>query len=299
VYVCPPGVHMSTEHSVRLIQGPRLRFVRPSADLMFESMARCYGDKSIGVVLSGAGSDGALGSLAISRVGGGIIAQQPDSCDFDGMPSAVLKIGATTMKLPPEQIAAALQKLVQPTSEAMRADEQCATEFDLVTRVMLADDHQIMLNGLRLLLDGEPDLSVVGQVEDGETALRCIAELKPDVVVMDICMPQLDGIEATREIVSRMPSTKVVALSSRSDADTVNRTLEAGATGYLTKHRAFGELAQAIRCVEQDQEYFSADIARLVDPKRTRVTPTSIAETDIMNEIHRAQQETSHDSKTD
>jgi chemotaxis response regulator CheB len=242
---------------------------------MFESMARCYGDKSIAVILSGAGSDGALGSLAISRAGGSIIVQQPSSCDFGGMPAAVLKIGSTAMRLPPDQIAAALQKLLQQPADAARIDVEGANRVNPITRVMLADDHQIMLNGLHVLLNGEPDLSVVGQVEDGETALRRIAELTPDVVVMDICMPKLDGIEATREIVTRMPSTKVVALSSRSDAVTVNRTLEAGATGYLTKHRAFDELAQAIRCVERHQMYFSGDVARLVDPTRMRVPPTS------------------------
>jgi two-component system chemotaxis response regulator CheB len=264
VYVCPPGVHMVAEHSVRLIEGPRLRFSRPSADLMFESVAQNYADRSIAVVLSGANSDGAQGSIAIADAGGCVIAQQPESCKYSHMPAAVLTVGATQTSLPPDQIAAALQELVTSASAARKAGN------NLATRVMLADDHQIMLNGLHVLLDGEHDMTVVGHVADGKAAVRRIAELAPDVVVMDIAMPHMDGIETTREIVSRTPSTKVVALSAHSDVGTINRMVEAGASGYLTKNRAYGELAQAIRSVEQNRFYFSDDIARLVDMTRLR-----------------------------
>jgi two-component system chemotaxis response regulator CheB len=270
VYVCPPGVHMVAEHSVRLIEGPRLRFSRPSADLMFESVAQNYADRSIAVVLSGANSDGAEGSIAIAGAGGCVIAQQPESCKYSNMPAAVLTIGATQISLPPDQIAAALQKLVVPRRAAAKQ------VTNLITRVMLADDHQIMVNGLHVLLDGEHDMTVVGHVADGEAAVRRVAELAPDVVVMDIAMPHLDGIETTREIVSRTPATKVVALSAHSDVGTINRMIEAGATGYLTKHRAYGELAQAIRSVEQDSFYFSDDIVQLVDMKHLRAPSLNI-----------------------
>jgi two-component system chemotaxis response regulator CheB len=264
VYVCPPGVHMVTEHSLRLIKGPRLRFSRPSADLMFESVAQNYADRSITVVLSGANSDGAQGSLAIADAGGCVIAQQPESCKFSHMPAAVLTVGATQTSLPPDRIAAALLNLVAPRGAAAKPIP------GLITRVMLADDHQIMLNGLHVLLDGEHDMTVVGHVADGEAAVRRVAELGPDVVVMDVAMPHMDGVETTREIVSRAPSTKVVALSAHSDVGTINRMVEAGASGYLTKNRAYGELAQAIRSVEQNSFYFSDDIARLVDMTRLR-----------------------------
>jgi two-component system chemotaxis response regulator CheB len=271
VYVCPPGFHMATEHCLRLIEGPRLRFVLPSADLMFESMARCYGERSIAVVLSGANADGALGSLAIAGAGGSVIAQEPESCQFADMPTAALKIGATAIRLPPERIATALQELVCHECPAPPR-----TTASGITRVMLADDHQMMLNGLHVLLDGEQDMTVVGQAADGQAALSRFAELAPDVVVMDISMPHLDGVETTREMIARTPSTKVVALSAHSDIGTVNRIVAAGATGYLTKNRAYGELAQAIRSVEQSRAYFSDDVARLVDLRRVRVPPMHI-----------------------
>jgi DNA-binding NarL/FixJ family response regulator len=108
-------------------------------------------------------------------------------------------------------------------------------------------------------------MRVVGRAEDGTVALQRISELTPDVIVLDICMPGLDGVEVTHQIVSREPAAKVVALSSRCDAYMVNRMLEAGATGYLTKGRAFGELAQAIRAVKSAHRYFSRDVERLVD----------------------------------
>ena len=94
VYVCPPGVHMTTEHCVRLTAGPKLDFVQPNADLMFESASRTYGDRAIAVVLSGAGSDGALGSVAISQAGGTVIVQDERTCSFPSMSKATTNIGS-------------------------------------------------------------------------------------------------------------------------------------------------------------------------------------------------------------
>src|SRR4051812_23767561 len=93
VYVCPPGMHMTAEHAVRLVAGPRLNYVRPSADLMFRSVADAYGDRAIGVVLSGNGSDAALGSLSIVEAGGRVVAQDPASCERPEMPAAALLLG--------------------------------------------------------------------------------------------------------------------------------------------------------------------------------------------------------------
>jgi DNA-binding NarL/FixJ family response regulator len=186
------------------------------------------------------------------------------------MPSAALKIGATRIQLAPEQIAEALRKLVRaphrPTTHAGRS----ADEYGRKTTVFLADDHEIVLEGLHVLIDGEADMRVVGKAEDGRVALQRSTQIVPDVIVMDICMPGLDGVDATHQIVSRAPSVKVVALSSRSDSHIVNRMLEAGASGYLTKCRAFDELARAIRAVKADQLYFSSDVAKLVDSNRLR-----------------------------
>jgi two-component system chemotaxis response regulator CheB len=263
VYVCPPGVHMVAERSVRLIQGPHLQYVRPSADLMLQSAAQAYAAQSIAVIFSGSGSDGAVGTLAVARCGGSVIVQHPESCDYKSMPAAAMNSGAAQASLPPGQIAAALQRLVSVPVQL----ESNATfrGTDHLTRVMLVDDHKLLLDGLHVLIDGENDMKVVGRVEDGARAVQRASELEPDVVVMDICMPGMDGIQATREIVARLPAAKVVALSAQSDASTINRVLQAGARSYITKDRAYDELAGAIRRIERDQPYFSADIAGLVD----------------------------------
>jgi two-component system chemotaxis response regulator CheB len=273
VYVCPPGAHMIAEHCVRLVEGPRLRFVRPSADLMLESMARAYGDRAIAVVLSGAGADGAAGSLAISKAGGHVIAQDSQSCAFNSMPSAVLRMGATETELPPYAIAAALEKLVSPTSQSGSSAASPDSNIGRSnTRVLLVDDHQIVLDGLHVLIEGECDMEVVGRADNGQLALRQAFETAPDVIVMDICMPDMDGVLATRQIIASAPSIRVVALSSRSDAATVNRVLDAGAKGYLTKHRAFGELVDAVRSVKRNHPYFSRDVAGLVAGRFAQAT---------------------------
>jgi DNA-binding NarL/FixJ family response regulator len=178
------------------------------------------------------------------------------------MPAAALKVGATRTQLTPPQIAIELRKLVAAAPVPPEPLTRGAK-----TKVFLADDHQIVLEGLHVLIEGEADMRVVGRAEDGTVALQRISELAPDVIVLDICMPGLDGVEVTHQIVSRESSAKVVALSSRCDAYMVNRMLEAGATGYLTKGRAFGELAQAIRAVKSAHLYLSRDVERLVDAR--------------------------------
>lgn len=269
VYVCPPGLHLVVERSLRLVHGPRLNFVRPNADLTLRSAARAYGDRAIGVVLSGAGTDAAFGALALAHSGAPVIAQDPSSCDHSGMPMAVLRVGATDRCLPPHAIASALCALVQaaPGTSTVHGP---ASDRPGVTRVLLADDHRIILDGLNALLAGEADMQVVGSAEDGESALRFAGELLPDVVVIDIGMPGLDGVTATRRILSRAPAARVLALSSRTDAGTVNDMLGAGATGYVSKQRAFDDLAQAIRSVRRARMYLSVDVAPLVAPWRLR-----------------------------
>ena len=279
VYVCPPGIHMVAEHSLRLAAGARLNFVRPSADLMLESAAGAYGDRAIGVVLSGAGWDGALGSLAISQAGGTVIAQEEESCAFADMPTAASNVGSSELRLPPEQIAGALQQMVQQCVP-VHSDPPMASSGEAASplRVLLADDHRVLLDGLRLLIDGEADMQVVGCADEGVAAVRRADELLPDVVVMDICMPGLDGVEATRQIISGASSAKIVALSSFSDAGSMARILQAGASGYLTKHRAFGELIQAIRSVANGKPFFSRDVAGLVASGRVRIQAPSASE---------------------
>jgi two-component system chemotaxis response regulator CheB len=263
VYVCPPGVHMTAEHCVRLIDGPKLHFVRPNADLMFDSVGKTYGDRAIGVVLSGCGSDAALGSLAIAHAGGKVLAQDGRTCGFPDMPNAAIKVGSVELVLTPAEIALELHRLVEGGSPVQAGVAEDTAALPPI-RVLLADDHRIVLDGLGVLLEGEPDLRVVSKVEDGAAAIRIAAELAPDVVVMDIRMPGLDGVAATREILMSAPATSVLALSAEGDPGTVDAMLRAGALGYLTKQRAFSELVQAIRTVIEGKPYLSQEVARMV-----------------------------------
>jgi two-component system chemotaxis response regulator CheB len=265
VYVCPPGVHMTTERSVHLVDGPQIEFVRPSADLMFDSVAHAYGEHAIGVVLSGCGADAALGSLAIAHAGGTVIAQDARTCEFEDMPAAAVKVGAAATVMTPAEIALELERLVH--GRAWRRGPSTDAPIDIV----LADDHRIVLDGLRVLLESEPDLHVVAHTEDGAAAIEAAVELEPDAVVMDIRMPGIDGIESTRQILDKHPDIRVIALSAENDPVYIDRMLRAGAAGYLTKHRAFDDLVTAIHTVMEGKPYLSPEVARLV--KSGKVTP--------------------------
>lgn len=129
-------------------------------------------------------------------------------------------------------------------------------------RILLADDHGVVRKGLRFLLESEPGLEVVGEAADGRQAVDLAAELKPDIIVMDIAMPRLNGIEATRQIVRDRPETAVIMLSMHSDEEYMVRTLAAGAKSYLLKDSAEGELVQAIHSVSDGKPYFSPAIAK-------------------------------------
>jgi len=122
-------------------------------------------------------------------------------------------------------------------------------------KILLVDDHKIVCNGLRTLLEKEADMKVVGEAADGRAALRLSQEIKPDVVVMDVSLPELNGCEATRKIIAKLPKVKVIALSMYSDRKFVYRMFKAGASGYLPKDSAFEELSRAIRAVVKDQMY--------------------------------------------
>lgn len=132
--------------------------------------------------------------------------------------------------------------------------------------VLLADDHTVVRQGLRSLLSLEPDIEVVGEAEDGRQAVQIAGQLRPDVVVMDIAMPQLNGLEATRQIIKEKIPTKVLVLSSYSDDEYVHRLTEAGAAGYLIKQTAANDLIKAIREVHNGNAFFSPAISkRLLD----------------------------------
>jgi two-component system, NarL family, response regulator NreC len=131
-------------------------------------------------------------------------------------------------------------------------------------KVILADDHQIVRHGLRSLLSAEPDIEVVGEADNGRTVVRLVQELSPQVVIMDISMPDLNGIEATRQILSDFSGVKVIALSMHSDSLFVLNMFKAGASGYLLKDCALEELVKAVRTVMNRKIYLSPSISDIV-----------------------------------
>ena len=134
----------------------------------------------------------------------------------------------------------------------------------MVTKVLIADDHQIVRQGLRTLLEKEHDLKVVAEAEDGRSTVRLARETQPEVIIMDVAMPDLNGIEATRQIVSELPKAKVIALSMYADRRFVVNMLKAGASGYLLKDCAFEELTRAIRAVLAHKTYLSPGVSDIV-----------------------------------
>ncbi len=134
----------------------------------------------------------------------------------------------------------------------------------MAIRILLADDHKIVRQGLRTLLQKEPDMEVVAEAEDGRASLKLAQELAPHVVIMDVGMPDLNGIEATRQVLAESPNIKVIALSMHSDRRFVVNMLKAGASGYLLKDSAFEELASAIRAVMTNKTYLSPGVSDVV-----------------------------------
>jgi two-component system, NarL family, response regulator NreC len=131
-------------------------------------------------------------------------------------------------------------------------------------RILLADDHTIMRNGLRLLLERQPDFSVIGEASNGHEAVE-LADLKaPDIVIMDVAMPMMNGIEATARITAASPKIAVVILSMHSDESYVLRALKAGARGYLLKDSAEGDLIGAVRAVAANKAFFSPAVSKVL-----------------------------------
>lgn len=143
----------------------------------------------------------------------------------------------------------------------------------MTIRIVLADDHKIVRDGLRSLLGKEKDMEVVAEADNGRTTVELVKDMRPDVVVMDIGMRDLNGVEATRQVSSGWPGVKVVALSMHSDRRFVEGMLEAGAAGYLLKDSAFEELARAIRAVVAGQTYLAPDVAGVVVETLVRKSP--------------------------
>ncbi len=131
-------------------------------------------------------------------------------------------------------------------------------------RILLADDHTIIRSGLRLLLEQQPDFEVVAEASDGREAVELVSKHHPEVAVLDIGMPQLNGIEATQQIVSGEPQTKVVILSMHADEAYVLRALKAGARAYILKNSAEADLIRAVRTVADGKSFFSPVISKML-----------------------------------
>jgi DNA-binding NarL/FixJ family response regulator len=131
-------------------------------------------------------------------------------------------------------------------------------------RILIADDHKIVREGLRTLLQNRGDIEVIGEADNGRTVVALAAELRPDIIIMDVAMPDLNGIEATRQITGGRVAAKVLALSMHSDSRFVTRMLQAGAQGYLLKDCAFEELALAIDTIVGDGVYLSPGVTGVV-----------------------------------
>src|SRR5436190_14289015 len=134
----------------------------------------------------------------------------------------------------------------------------------MTIRILIADDHAVVAEGLKHLVEAQSDLQVVGIVGDGRAAVQAAKETTPDVVLMDLSMPELNGADAARAIIDERPECKVIVLSMYAEREYVRRALKAGATGYVVKRSAAKELVEAIRAVHAGQRYLSPRVADVV-----------------------------------
>src|SRR5476649_503833 len=128
--------------------------------------------------------------------------------------------------------------------------------------VLLAEDHTIVRQGLRLLIEADGDIEIIGEAKTGREAVQMTGDLRPEVVVMDIAMPLLNGIQATRQILKAFPARKVLILSAHSDPECIEQVVKAGALGYLVKQSSGEVVAKAIRELQKGKTFFSSSIAK-------------------------------------
>jgi len=144
-------------------------------------------------------------------------------------------------------------------------------------KVLLADDHKIIRDGLKSLIAREEDIEIVGEAENGRSAVRLAKKLHPEIVVMDVSMPDMNGIEATKKITEKVPGARVIGLSMYSEKRFISQMFDAGATGYLPKDCAFEELADAIRSVHSNKIYLNLKCgSRKVAKSRNQRSPEAI-----------------------
>jgi DNA-binding NarL/FixJ family response regulator len=161
----------------------------------------------------------------------------------------------------------------------------------MAMKILLVDDHEIMREGVCALLRKYPEMDVVGQAPDGRMAIDMVRELRPDVVIMDIGMPNLNGIEATRQMITENPHLKVMALSTHSDGSVVAKMIKAGATGYMLKESAFSELLDGLHTMAEGKTYLCSKISKVVfadyvnlltNPKSDLIDGLTVREREIL-----------------
>lgn len=158
----------------------------------------------------------------------------------------------------------------------------------MTIKILLADDHQITREGLGLLIARQSDMEVVGHADDGRQAVALVAELNPDVVVMDVSMPNLNGMQATRQIVKEFPEVKIIALSMHSDQMFIIEMIKSGANGYLLKDCAFEELGRAIHDVVEGNIYLSPAISgAVIDDYLQNLTMDKTAKSHVLTDRER------------
>lgn len=152
-------------------------------------------------------------------------------------------------------------------------------------RILLADDHSVVRDGLNKLIDGQPDMGVVGEAADGHTAVRLAQELVPDVAVVDVSMPGLDGAQVTRIIADTCPHVRVIAFTRHDDGSIVHRLFAAGATGYVLKQSPSSELTRGIRAVARGERYIDRSLSPLPGtPAERAATPEAAEDLTLVEE---------------
>jgi DNA-binding NarL/FixJ family response regulator len=149
-------------------------------------------------------------------------------------------------------------------SGAFLLQEELQVNSPMSTRIIIADDHKIMRDGLRSLLGKQKGMEIIGEAEDGRQAVKLALELKPDIIIMDISMPELNGIDAIGEIASKAPEVKSLALSMYKDKRFISRALKEGASGYILKDCTFEELNEAIKTALSGKIYLSQQLTEIV-----------------------------------